>query len=282
MTKIKNAYLLCHDKNNKNKFPVYGARTIFKVNSSMTQTPNTMGVKVYGVDDYDIGSVMAKAHTLQLFAGVLNQESLIGTGQVVSSKSVEDKTGVYFDIVAVDGDDFYSSPLNRSIKAGITLEQLAIELVDSSNSSAGIGQISTKLRGIAIPRGVSVIGTPIQTMRNIAKAVNAAFYINQGLIYLVCQEEMIGAAVAIDEDDLLSYPVFDGFYASFVTDIVPSVRVGKSVLLPLAKPNSPLYRILKTTIEGDTKNPVWNITAEGAEKTESGFAQNAVTNSVWR
>ena len=78
-------------------------------------------------------------------------------------------------------------------------------------------------------------------MRNIAKAVNAAFYINQGLIYLVCQEEMIG--LLLTRTTLLSYPVFDGFYASFVTDIVPSVRVGKSVLLPLAKPNSPLYRI---------------------------------------
>lgn len=282
MTAVKSAFLLCTGKKDKKEFTVRGSRTIFKTNSSMSQTPNTMSVQVYGLDDGEMSNAINKAHTINLYAGQEFKEGVIGVGQVITAKVSSGQSGVFLDITTVDGDDFYSTPVNRSISAGISLDRLVRELVALSNTSVGIGQISKKTMGVALPRGFSVVGSPLQAIRNVAKSINAAFFINQGLIYLVCPDEMTGEVVTINQDDLLSDIVFDGYYAGFVSDINSLIRVGKSLMLPRTKANAPLYRVQRVTTEGDTKNPLWNMVVEGAEQTEIGFAQSAVTNSVWR
>lgn len=279
---VKNAFIVCSDKKEKNVFDVVGTRVIFKTISSMGQTPNTLSIQMYGADDVDVGRVIDKAHTVSLYAGTLDKEGKIGAGQVISAKLVPSREGVFLDIVAVDGDDFYSTPLNRSISAGLTLEELAIELVALSGATTGIGQISRRARDVALPRGVSVIGSPVQTIRNVAKAINAAFYVNQSLVYIVCPDEMIGSPISIDEGDLISDTIFDGYYSVITVNINANITVGRSVSLPEAKANSPLYRVLKVQTEGDTRNPVWRMSIEGAEQTAVGFAQSATTSGVWR
>lgn len=282
MTAVKSAFLLCTDKKGKIEFTVRGSRTIFKTNSSMSQTPNTMSVQVYGLDGSQMSDVIDEAHNISLYAGQEFQEGIIGAGKVVTAKVNSGQSGAFLDITTVDGDDFYSTPINRSISAGISLDGLARELVSLSDAAVGIGQISNKLMGIALPRGFSIVGSPLQAIRNIAKSINAAFYINQGMLYLICPEEVLGEAIVINSEDLLTDVLFDGYYVGFVSDINPIIRAGKSVLLPETKANAPMYRIQRVSTEGDTKNPLWNMLIEGAEQTEAGFAQSAITTGVWR
>ena len=282
MNVVKSAYIVCLDKKNKTNMTIYGSRVIFKTSGTMGQTPNTLSVKVYGVDGSDTGSLFDKAHTVELYAGRRGEEGLLGSGQIVSAKMAYNQDGEYLDIVAVDGDDFFVTPVNMSISGGVTLEDLTLDLIRASGTSVQVGQISPKSRGVALPRGLAIVGSPIHMIRNVAKAINASFYVNQGLVYMICPEEMIGEKIIIEEEKILSNPVYDGYYMTLVVDIDFNIRVGKNIVLPETKADAPTYRVLRVETQGDTKNPGWRMIIEGAEQTESGFAQSAITNSVWR
>ncbi len=279
--KEKVAYIQAHDVKGRMLASISGSRVRFKAHSSMSQTPNSGVVSVYGLQQDEFGSVVSNAKTVRLFAGDEQSSGLIAEGQVVSARVVSGQDGQYLDVVMVDGDDFFSMPVNRSIAAGISLAGLVEELVSLSAGTAGIGQISPKARSIYLPRGVSVIGSPINLIRGVAKQINAAFYMNQGLVYIVCPEEMVGNQIELEEDDLMSAPVRDGFNVQIVHDIKSAIRVGNTVKLP-GSSGGGLYRVQGIAVEGDTMHPVWRMAIEGTEQTPEGFAQSAVTDNVWR
>lgn len=275
----KYALLRVFDKKRHEIAELRGTRMRFRCTSSMSQTPNTMVASVYGISEEESGRVAAKGYSVRLFAGSNESSGVIGEGQVVSSRLVSGQDGMFLEVTSVDGDDFYAITVNRTITAGITLSGLVTELIGMSNGSAGIGQISPRANDIALPRGVSIIGSPLPTIRGVAKQINAAFYVNHGMVYIVCPDETVGVTVNIEDDRLLNHPVRDGYFVQFMHDIEPSIRVGGTVLLP---GNGGMYRVQRISVEGDTIQPTWRMIVEGAEQTADGFAQTALSSNVWR
>jgi len=282
VSNVKVAYVDCIDEGRKDPFRLHAERVKFKVVSSMGQTPNTLSVSLYGISEQDAGKAISKAHTISIIAGSEGYSGFIGSGQVVMARNVDSPEGYALNITAIDGDDFYSKPVNRSISGGTSLKTLVEELVGLSSGTVGVGQISKRASGIVLPRGQAIIGTAIPVIRSVAKQINAAFYINQGLVYIVCPDEMIGNPVILKEEDMAGIPTKDGYYVVFEYDINSGIRVGNSVVVPGGDTGSGLYRVVRIVTEGDTDGPLWKMTVEGAEQNESGLAQEAVTRNVWR
>lgn len=281
MSEMRGAYLDFSDKRGEDGLRVRGERIAFRVASSMTQTPGTMSVKAYGLNEREKGWIEKKAHTVRLSAGEYGREGLLGVGQVVSASERLTNEGRVMELTAVDGDDFYAMPVNRSISGNISLLELVREMVALCGQSAGIGHISPMAGQILLPRGMAVVGTVIPVMRSVAKQLNAAFYVNQGLVYIVRPEERIGPQVTLYAEDMLSDAVRDGYWMKISHRMAPHIRVGGSVVMPDARGEAS-YRVQKIMAEGDTRGAVWKMEIEAAAQTVAGLAQSAVTDNVWR
>ena len=244
------------DKNGRVLVEASIGRFEFRSDAIMDEAPNTMIIKAHGMTESDMEIAVTRAVRVLIYAGV-GEVGLIAAGEIASARIIGTKKGLMLVVVGVDGDSLMTARVSRSITAGISLSGMARECIASSGVAADIGFISPKLDMIRNPRGVTVNGLLMDVLSDIAKAIDAAVFIRNGLIYIVCCDELIGDPAVISEQGLLTEPSLEGDVLHVVYEVDSKVRVGG-----VADFRGSRYRVLRVTANGDTDENMWSMSIE--------------------
>lgn len=237
-----------------------GKRVFFGVEQSMAETPDTLMIKAYGLSDSDMGEILSRGRKVLLYAGSLST-GLIGSGEIASARRMKDQEGEYLSIVGVDGDELMGARVNRAIAGGASLADLVRECVAHCGVDIGIGFLSRRLEGIACPRGAAIAGPPMDVLRDVARAADAAFFVRHGLIYIVGKDELVGELVDLDEERLLGTPSLEGGILHVSHDIESKIMAGSAIRF-IRGGRASIYRVARVKSTGDTQANVWNMACE--------------------
>lgn len=261
-----------------------GLRIRFEISKSVKASPNHCSVMVYGVAKDDAEAIIIRTSRIELVAGD-NQDTAgpIFRGAVVDGY-YKDNESPYMELTALDGDSFYGSWISQSIGAGETLAGLVRKAAAYCSSPIAIGGISPSASAIRLPRGCSLFGSTIDVIENVAKAINAAWYINDEMLYILTDSDMKnGNAFTVDvEDDLVGVPVMDAWTCAFSHVIDSRVILGTTCTFDDAETAVGVFRIVTLDIIGDTRDGEWRMNVWALRQDNNTPTMTALTRNIWR
>lgn len=257
------------------------SRVTFSFHTGMDGRAGEGQVKVYGLTDNDAATIIQYGKALRLSAGDDDLTGLIFQGDIVDAFFGRTDQQQYIVVSLVDGDAFYSSYINLSVGAGESLGGLVEKCAAKGSAPLGIGFISPEAYKVRLARGTAILGCPLDTIKQIARSLNAAWYIQKGLFYLLRAEDSVQDAVTIRADDILGVPVTDNWHASFRHTLPCSLNVGQFFSLP-ADNGGGTYRVVSMDGIGDSKDGNWEMQITGMAQTGTLPNMSAETQNIWR
>ena len=143
---------------------------------------------------------------------------------------------------------------------------------------------SPSASAIRLPRGCSLFGSTIDVIENVAKAINAAWYINDEMLYILTDSDMKnGNAFTVDvEDDLVGVPVMDAWTCAFSHVIDSRVILGTTCTFDDAETAVGVFRIVTLDIIGDTRDGEWRMNVWALRQDNNTPTMTALTRNIWR
>lgn len=247
-----------------------GYRVAFEAAKSMRLVANSAMIKVYGLAEHRMKDAMINGKTLQLIV----DDGILFSGSIVDIVPVEEATDAYVLFQAVDGDEFFYSSVNRSILANTSLSDLVKECVLYASSPLVCGHVSQRAGVIRLPRGVALHGSPTGILKAIAKQIDAAVFVINGSVHMVCADELVEPVATIMTDDIKGAIASDGRRMQVEFEINRHVEVGRVVEFE----DGQEVRVEELLIKGDTKAPYWSMKIDGSLMLDDKPAAKA----VWR
>lgn len=162
-------------------------RFTFDVRRGDIETPNTARIRVYNLADSTAKKLSGKEFSeVVLQAGYEGNYGIIFSGQVVQvRRGRENQTDTYLDITAADGDQAYNFAfVNTTLAAGHTLnDQVNVCLKVMEQHGVTPGYIAG-LPSNAAPRGKAMFGSARDYMRNVARATQSVWSIQDGKVVM--------------------------------------------------------------------------------------------------
>lgn len=249
----------------------------FKIEKSISETPNYSEVVIYNLSAGSENTVIKEGAKIIVEAGYDNpQYGLIFTGDIVQPyREKEDGITYKLTLISQDGDLFMNRGIiNTSYRAGQTPRGTVEAIAAQSSNKAELGSISENLKQGALSRGKVLFGLSRDYLRQIAKSEEAAFFINDGKINLVKAVDLpkgetislgpdsglIGAPEQTDEGitaQCLLNPLLNlNKFVYIDNTLVQGMRVSNDGKLKQLEGNG-VYRIIKLTHTGDTRGDTW-------------------------
>jgi len=160
----------------------------FKVEKSMTETPNYSEITVYNLSSATENRIIKTGDRVILEAGYDNpQYGLIFDGQVVQAyHDKQDGTTYTLTLVCQDGDQFLNDGfVNASYAAGQTSRDIANRVTSVATTPIEVSSVSESLENKTLPRGKVVFGLARDYLHQIARTEQAAFYVDGGKVNIV-------------------------------------------------------------------------------------------------
>jgi len=252
-------------------------RCTFNVEKSMAETPNYSEITIYNLSPQTENIIIKAGNRVVLEAGYESEQyGLIFDGDIIQPlRDKEDGVTYKLTLVSQDGDKFLNNGVvNASFSAGQTPRSISNELTSKATNPIEVHTISDKLEDKALARGKVVFGLARDYLHQIAKSEQAAFYVNDGKVNIVKAPDLpTGKIIDLSPTSgLIGTPeqTEDGVKAkcllnpllnlnSFVHIDNGYVRQQKATRDSQAKQidQDGVYRIIKITHTGDTRNDSW-------------------------
>ena len=257
-------------------------RVVFWFRKSVDERANEGNIRIYNLADDEIGAVNAHAFRVLLDAGTDDRHGCILSGDVVHCFSAHENQQSYVSLSVVDGDGFYSSYVRISLGAQAWLGSLVEKAVAECSSPIGVGYITRAAYQTSLVRGVAILGSPVDVIRNVAKTLNATFYVDNSLLYLFCANDRISEPVTIgNEDGILGIPSRDNWYAFFRNDIDAGISIGQFVTFA-KEYGGGTFRVVEIDGSGDTKDGDWALNVTALAQAGENPNVTSVTKNIWR
>ena len=262
-------------------------RCTFKVEKSMTQTPNLSEISVYNLSAQTENTLIKTSQRIVVEAGYQSAEyGLIFDGDVVQPlRDKEDGTTYKLTLISQDGDQFLNNGfISQSFAAGLTPREVANAVTTGATSPAQMATISENLENKQYARGKVCFGLARDCLRQIARTEQAAFYVNEGKVNIVKAQDLptgqiisltprsglIGVPEMTDEGvkaKCLLNPLLD--LNTFVHIDNRFVRQQKAARdsQPREVNHDGIFRIVSLTHEGDTRGESWYTEFVGVAQT---------------
>lgn len=247
----------------------------FRFQRAISDSPGTLSMIIYQ-PSVILEGALRNAQRLSLVAQEEKRVSLFDADSVEVSSHYDN--GERIAVVSViDGDAFSHAFVSFTHSAGSTLYQLLDACATKGNVTIPIGSYPPSLHDIRLPRAVTVHGGAMSRIRQIARAVDAACFIQNGILQIVGTEAPTKIPVLLREDaELVGTPSKTEYGAEFKTRMLP-LSLNELVQLESSTLNG-TYRIISAAGHGDTKSGDWVCSYIAIDNNAFGVKNS----SVWR
>lgn len=260
-----------------------GNRVHFEFSVSMDERANECTIRVYNVTDHEIYSVLHGAKYISLIAGDADNYGEVFRGELIDGFQAQSDTEQYLQISVVDGDSFYTAFINQSVVSGETIGGIVEKCVKRCSSPCDVGFITPDAYAAKLARGAALFGSPVNICKSAARALNAAFYVFKGRIYIVSANDPVSDKhIVIDESSgLIGVPSVDNWYAFFRHEINSWLIPGKIIEIQtdMIRTN---YRIVSVFCSGDTDAGDWYMNVMAIGQSGDNINITAVSKNIWR
>ncbi len=260
----------------------------FKVSAADVESPNNASIRLYNVGPETITTIK-EFSTVRIEAGYASQSGLIFEGEVIQYRvGKENALNSYIDILAADGDAFYSFAVtNTSVDGKLTVRDAVDQAVrDASDGALKTGALVGGSGGV-LPRGKVMFGFAKDYVRNGAVTLKSSWSIEAGVVKITPLDSYNPARpIEINhETGLIGIPEQTQNGVTFKHLMNPRLQVGDTVRInngqinqlqfrdPKAEPVAfdkwteviypanvtadGTYRIFAVDHEGDTRGTDW-------------------------
>ena len=259
-------------------------RFTFETSAGDTETPNTAIIKVFNLNDDTRKQIIKEFDTVLLQGGYQGNVGLLFNGTIKQFKRGKDNNvDSYLMIMAADSDLSYNfGVIAQSFQAGSNAEQRLNAYAGSINLSVN-KSANPKLPLSVLPRGKVALGMTRSYLRELARASNARFSIQNGKITLIPLDGYLpGQAVKLTSaTGLVRIPTATDNGIELTCLLNPKILVGFTVQLDNKEitatllrdvffpgyrtpanfsantENDGLYRVLVVEHSGDTRGDEW-------------------------
>lgn len=164
---------------------------VFGVKRYAMGQPNTATIKVYNLTADAETKMIVEGYRVTVYAGYQQKSGLIFDGFVVyATRTKENGTDYTITLLAIDGYQFLiSGYCNFSIQRGITARQVVKSIANRAAAPIEIGypkdSDTSVLDNQKYTRGQSIHGLARGSLDDIAKALNATWYVDCGKLYFI-------------------------------------------------------------------------------------------------
>ena len=260
-----------------------GQRLRFEISKTVKSAPNHCTAVVYAIDQEEASSVLTRASSIILQAGENEDAGTIFRGSIVDGFYKNDENP-HLQLSALDGDSFFNSYISLAIGKGETLRQLVLKSAAACSSPIAVGMVSASADMIRLPRGCVLFGATTDVMDDVAKAINAAWFVNDERLYVLTETDMdIGMSFIVNvEDDLVSVPVHDAWSCAFSHRIDSRVILGSTCSFDDPEAVIGTFRVVSVDIIGDTLEGDWRMNVWALRQEQGSPAMTALTRNIWR
>lgn len=166
-------------------------RCSFDIKRYAMGQPNTATIKLYNLTADAEKKMIVEGYRVVVHAGYQQHAGLIFDGFVIyATRTKENGTDYTITLLAIDGYQFLMNGYcNFSIQRGITARDVVKNIANQASAPIEIGypkdSDTSVLDGQKYTRGQSVHGLARGTLDDIAKALNATWYVDCGKLYLI-------------------------------------------------------------------------------------------------
>jgi len=250
---------------------------------------NYSEVVIYNLSPTTENIVIKEGYRVVVEAGYEgSQYGIIFDGNVI--QPLRDKEGgVTFklSLVSMDSDMFLvSGTVNFSIMRGQNSRSLAESIVNSSNVSTQLGEISQNFSESKLTRGKAIFGLTSDYLRQIAQSQAATFYMEDGKVNIIRADDYPeGEIIELSpESGLIGVPAQSDYGATIKMLLNPRVKLGSMIHIDNSLIHNKqfqqgqafygldqdgIYRVIKITHKGDTRGEDWYTEVETV--TQSGL-----------
>lgn len=158
-------------------------RVKFAIKKTDAQTPNTADIRIYNVNKATASRLRKEFTRISLQAGYAPNPGIIFSGNIKQVRiGAESGTDTFVDIAAADGDQGYNEAVvSTTLAAGASHhDQIAIAAKPMAPTGAIVAH-----SGNVLPRGKVMYGMARDYLRLSAKALNASWSIQDGVIQFI-------------------------------------------------------------------------------------------------
>ena len=258
-------------------FDVSDLRVKFSVEKAVKAKGNNAKILVYNVSPESVASVKAGDNVI-LEAGYQGSNyGMIYAGTVVQSfMEYSDDVDSAMVIMAQDADKFLTKKIVvKTVGAGASQADIVNDIISDSKEVSG-GQINSALSSTLLPRGKVLFGKAADYVQQIAKSNNSQFYVENGTLNIVgAQQYASNIAVELaPTTGLIGVPEQTEKGVKGKCLINPSLKLNTLIHIENQYTNalantsknakgtkkmnaSGIYKVIKLTYEGDTRDTDW-------------------------
>jgi hypothetical protein len=174
-------------------------RVVFNVKKTSDQTPNSMVVRAYNLNDETQKQIQNEFTSIILQAGYQSNYGLIFSGNIKDIKfGKENATDKYIEIYAGDGDEAYNfSVVNRTLSEGSTTkDQINVALESMSSNGVSPGYIEDPVE-VSLPRGKVLFGMSRDYLRQSAQTSDATWSVQSGKVQFIKRRSLLPATAVV-------------------------------------------------------------------------------------
>ena len=251
------------------------ARIVFSFQRAISHSPGSISIDIYQLPS-DLEGAARSAQSIILTAQETKRMNLfVGDGVTSETRYQEGKK--ISSILSIDGDAILKTFASFTLAAGSTLHQAVAACAEHGSSHISIGAYPPIMEQIRLPRAMSVHGSALARIRQLAASVGASCYIHNGTLNLVSEELPAAAHTLLNVDTgLIGEPKKTEYGAVFQTRMLP-LLLNDAIQLESETING-IFRIIAVTGYGDTKSGEWQCTYTAIDNT----AMAAKNSGIWR
>lgn len=254
-----------------------GLKCVFSISKKDAQSPNEARFVLFNISKQNSEMLKKSFEKITVSAGYPNNFGIIFSGNVKSYTFGRDRTELYLDIKAGDGDKAYNySVISKSLAAGATPDNIVQELSNAMGVPVGF---KSELDNRALPRGKVMYGRPQEFMREQSDGQGCTWSIQDGEILMLKRTAVKeGEAVLLTpKTGLIGVPTQTDVGVTGKCLLNPKLQIGAAVKLESEYTESlnGEYRLIKVTHKGDTRGNDWyteftalSLTPSGKDKVE--------------
>jgi hypothetical protein len=239
-------------------------------------------IQVYNLNRETESFIIRAGSRVTVEAGYIGDNfGLIFDGDIVQAMGwVEEGTDFVLKIVAVDGDRFLTEGfINTVIPRGMTQRQAAEAVAGRAVKAARMGTVTDGLTPKILPRGKAYFGMAKDYLAQIARASDAAMYMDGGEVKLIKVSDPPEDRIykLTPASGLLGLPQQTNIGIRGKALLIPQIRCGRSIQIEnqyIAERQAAIgsllseldkqgvYRVAKATYNGDTRGVNWYVEFE--------------------
>lgn len=288
--------ILVSDKNGV-ALNVSDLRCKFNIVKTVMMQANMSEVTIYNLSAETENTIINTGSRITIEAGYEgDQYGLVYDGDIVQVyRSKEGGVDYTLTLISLDGDRYLNYGfVNFTLKKGMSARDIASALISKATEPAQLGTISEGIGKSKLTRGKVVFGLAGDYLRKISQSENAAFYIEDGKTNLV-QAMDIPSGQVIDlspTTGLLEVPEQYEYGVRAKCLLNPRIKlnslvhIDNSLIRELriefgqvqrALDVDGLYKVIKLTINGDTRGEDWYTEMETV--TQAGYMPSMLANA---